>query len=534
MLKIFPLTALCIIWFATHAQVQPTHIKLVMQRNENWWFGVINHGQLMPFSSDTKYTNNLLGNNEGNQVQPLLLSNQGRYIWSEEPFQISIAGGSIDITGQATVDTGTAGVTLQEVQRFVREKYFPASGAMPDSLLITKPQYNTWIELNYHQNQEDVLKYAHAIIDNGFSPGVLMIDDTWQENYGVWDFNPRTFPTPKKMMDELHAMGFKVMVWVCPFVSADSKEYRQLSGQGGLLKDSLNNNESLLVKWWNGFSAELDFTNPVAVQWFQGRLNFLQKTYGVDGFKFDAGDFEYYPPNLTAVKQISANEHSRLFAAIGLQYPLNEYRACWKMGGKPLVQRLRDKGHNWTDLKTLIPDMLLQGLSGYTFICPDMIGGGEIGSFWGEKNNLDQDLIVRSAQCHGLMPMMQFSVAPWRVLDSAHFDAIKKTIAVRNQFIPVIMQLAKASALNGEPIVKCLDYVFPRQDLAAVSDQFLLGDSIIVAPMLDSKKKSRTVRFPKAGKAKWIADDGRTYLGGTTAVVDVPLSRLPFFVIRKK
>jgi len=451
---------------------QTNTIKIIVQNNEMWWCGIINHGQLMPFSSEAKYSNDLLGNNEGNQVQPVLLSNKGRYIWSEEPFKFSITNGAINVTGLGIVDTGSAGTTLKEVQQFVRKKHFPADGKMPDTILIAKPQYNTWIELNYNQNQEDVLKYAHTIIDNGLAPGVLMIDDTWQENYGGWDFYPRKFPSPKKMMDELHGMGFKVMLWVCPFVSADSKEYRELAGKGALLKDSKNNGESLLVKWWNGFSAELDFTNPAAVSWFQGRLDYLQNTYGVDGYKLDAGDFEYYPPNTISMKQITANEHSRLFATIGLKYPLNEYRACWKMGGKPLVQRLRDKGHNWEDMKKLVPDMLLLGLVGYTYICPDMIGGGEIGSFWGNENNLDQDLVVRSAQCHALMPMMQFSVAPWRVLDSVHFDAIKKAIAVRNKFMPVIMALAKAAAVTGEPIVKYPDYVFPNQDLARLNDQF--------------------------------------------------------------
>ncbi|MEO6356570.1 MAG: glycoside hydrolase family 31 protein [Ferruginibacter sp.] len=515
----------------TYAQVNT--IKIDLQNNEMWWCGIINHGQLMPFSAATKYSNDLLGNNEGNQVQPLLLSNKGRYIWSEEPFKFSIAAGAINVTGLGIVDTGKAGTTLKEVQQFVRKKYFPADGKMPDTLLIAKPQYNTWIELNYNQNQEDVLKYAHAIIDNGLAPGVLMIDDTWQENYGVWDFYPRKFPSPKKMIDELHSMGFKVMLWVCPFVSADSKEYRQLAAKGALLRDSKNNGESLLVKWWNGFSAELDFTNPAAVNWFQGRLDFLQNTYGIDGYKLDAGDFEYYPPNCIAMKQITANEHSRLFATIGLKYSLNEYRACWKMGGKPLVQRLRDKGHNWEDMKTLVPDMLLLGLVGYTYICPDMIGGGEIGSFWGNKNNLDQDLIVRSAQCHALMPMMQFSVAPWRVLDSVHFAAIKKAIVVRNKFMPVIMDLAKAAAVTGEPIVKYLDYVFPNQDLARVNDQFLLGDNIMVTPMLEGSKTTRTVRFPKLSKGKWVGDDGKIYKGGTTVEITVPLERLPYFIINK-
>ena len=529
-MKKITLHILFLVCFTAFVAAQSNTVKIVVQNNEMWWCGIINHGQLMPFSSATKYSNNLLGNNEGNQVQPVLLSSKGRYVWSEEPFQFSIADGTISIAGLGTVDTGNAGTTLREVQQYVRKKYFPASGKMPDSLLITKPQYNTWIELNYNQNQADVLKYAHAIIDNGLAPGVLMIDDTWQQNYGVWDFNTKTFPAPKQMMDELHALGFKVMLWVCPFVSADSKEYRELSEKGALLRDRNNKGESLLVKWWNGFSAELDFTSPVAVNWFQDRLDYLQTAYGVDGYKLDAGDFEYYPPNIIAAKQITANEHSRLFATIGLKYPLNEYRACWKMGGQPLVQRLRDKQHSWDEMKKLIPDILLQGLVGYSFTCPDMIGGGEISSFWGEKNNLDQDLVVRSAQCHALMPMMQFSVAPWRVLDSTHFDAVKKAVATRNKMMPVIMDLTRAAAVTGEPIVKYLEYVFPNQGFEKMISQFMLGDRYMVAPMLEKGNK-RMIVFPKG---KWKADDGSLITGPVTKEITVPLGRLPYFELIKK
>jgi hypothetical protein len=147
-------------------------------------------------------------------VQPLLLSNKGRYVWSEEAFQLTFKNGVLQIKGAAKIDTGTSGKTLQEVQVFVRNHYFKASGKLPDTLLVTNPQYNTWIELNYNQNEADVLKYAHAIIDNGLPAGVLMIDDTWQEDYGVWDFHLKRFPHPKQMMDELHQLGFKVMLWV--------------------------------------------------------------------------------------------------------------------------------------------------------------------------------------------------------------------------------------------------------------------------------------------------------------------------------
>lgn len=217
---------------------QDTAVSISIMQNEKWWSGVINEAQLMPYSSGTNYTFKMLGDNDGNQVQPLLLSSKGRYVWSEEPFQIQFKNRVLQITGLAQIDTGTAGSTLKEAQLLVRNKYFPASGKFPDTLLVTRPQYNTWIEPNYNQNEKDVLKYAHAIIKNGLPVGVLMIDDTWQEGYGVWDFHPQRFPNPKKMMDELHQLGFKVMVWVCPFVSADSKEYRELVERGALIKDS--------------------------------------------------------------------------------------------------------------------------------------------------------------------------------------------------------------------------------------------------------------------------------------------------------
>lgn len=97
----------------------------------------------------------------------------------------------------------------------------------------------------------------------------------------------------------------------------------------------------------------------------------------------------------------------------------------WKMGGQPLVQRLRDKDHTFEDLQLLISNMLSTGLMGYYFSCPDMIGGSQFTAFF-NQDRLDQELIARSAQCHALMSMMQFSVAAWRVLDATHYKAVKE------------------------------------------------------------------------------------------------------------
>ncbi len=513
-------------------QETKTTSRIILSSDEKVWAGVINDGYMMPLSSD--YTMDFYANNNSNQSQPLLLSNKGQYVWSEQPYKFEIKGNEIIISDPYhQVVTGRSGNSLAEVQRFVRQKYFPANGKLPDTILISRPQYNTWIELTYNQNQSDILKYAQGIIDNGFPPGVLMIDDTWQEDYGLWKFHPGRFPNPAEMVDKLHKMGFKVMLWICPFVSADQAlTYNSLKeSKGFLLQKSWENDtwqsqtKPLMVEWWNGQSAVLDFSNPAAVNWFNQQLDGLVKDFGVDGFKFDAGDMYFYPANGLSMKSVTPNEQCELFAQFGLRFPLNEYRACWKMGGQPLVQRLQDKAHTWVDLNKLIPNMILESLCGYSFSCPDMIGGGEWTSFL-DESKLDQDLIVRSAQCHALMPMMQFSVAPWRVLDSVHLSAVKAAVKLRTKFTPLIIQLAHQAAETGEPIMKSMEYVFPGQRFETVTDQFMLGDNLLVAPMLEKGKAYRNVKFPSG---KWKAIDGNVLKGGKTCQQNVALDQLLYF-----
>ncbi len=91
-----------------------------------------------------------------------------------------------------------------------------------------------------NQNQHDVIKYATDVLKNGFPAGTFMIDDGWAKHYGNFEFNPTTFPDPKGMMDTLHAKGFKVMLWLTPFVSPDSREFGELSRAKALVlkKDS--------------------------------------------------------------------------------------------------------------------------------------------------------------------------------------------------------------------------------------------------------------------------------------------------------
>ena len=195
-----------------------------------------------------------------------------------------------------------------------------------------------------------------------------------------------------------------------------------------------------MVRWWNGVSAVLDLSHPEGRAWYTAQMQQLMDEYEVDGFKLDAGDAHFYQGLSGHRKGLLANDHSTLHAQVGLAFPMNEYRACWKMGGQALAQRLRDKLHRWEDLGSLIPDMLAQGLMGYPYGCPDMIGGEDVVSFENDEV-LDEELIVRSTQVHALMPMMQFSVAPWRVLSAEHLAICRQMAQLHQRMGAEIMQV---------------------------------------------------------------------------------------------
>ena len=456
-----------------------------------------------------------------NQSAPLLVSTKGRYLWSDEPFSFSFDEHSLTATGKNIISGDTQG-GLRDAYLEASKRFFPASGRTPSLDMLRKPQYNTWIEMPYRPTQTKVLSYAQSMLEAGMPAGVLMIDDKWCPDYGDWTFDAASFPDPQVMLQELHAKGFNVMLWLVPFVSPDSATFRYLEEHGLLLQDK--HGRTAIRRWWNGLSAVLDLSNPETVNWVRDRLDSL-RAIGVDGFKFDGADLYDFHADDQPHNPATANDMCEQWAQIGTVYPFNEFRACWKMGGQPLAQRLQDKPPAWdrTGIGSLIPEMLAQSMIGHAYICPDMIGGGEVNAT--KHDGIDQEFFVRYAQISALSPMMQFSIAPSRVLDDEHLAAVQEALRIRADLMPTIIALAKQAAETGEPIIRPMSY--HCADMDDIVDQFMLGDSIIVAPVLQQHAKSRIVRIPSG---IWETDSGELIHGPDTITVDTPLSRLPRFV----
>ncbi|NEG89789.1 glycoside hydrolase family 31 protein [Bifidobacterium aerophilum] len=497
--------------------------------DERWWGGRVTDGRFMPYGTtdfrcDLATWQHQPGQlpEASNQSAPLLVSTKGRYIWDDAPFEFAIGQNSITIRSDHAVKVRqTPGGTLRDAYLEACHQHFPPSGNTPALEMFAKPQYNTWIEMPYHPTQQGVLEYADSMLAAGMPAGVLMIDDKWSPDYGNWTFDPATFPNPQSMIDRLHARGFNVIVWLVPFVSPDSAVFRELEDMGLMLRDK--HGRTAIRRWWNGLSAVLDLSNPATCAWVRDRLDAL-RALGVDGFKFDGGDLYDFHPDDRSHRPMTSNDMCEQWARIGAGYPFNEFRACWKMGGQPLAQRLQDKPAAWdeTGIGSLIPEMLAQGMIGHAFVCPDMIGGGEVNS--ARHSGVDQEFFVRYAQIAALAPMMQFSVAPSRVLDEAHLAAVRHALEIRERYLPTILGLAEHAARTGEPIIRPMSYHFP--DMETITDQFMLGSDIIVAPCTERGAKYRRVAIP-AGL--WHSDDGQTIEGPTVVETPCPLGRLPRF-----
>lgn len=507
-----------------------------IEEGEFWWGGSTG-AAVCPLARDSAYRENFL-DECSNQTMPLYVSSKGRCIWSENPFAVEIVDGAFVMEG-ADIELVQAGETLRDAYLSAMRAHFPCDRrALPDEFFRTA-QYNTWMEFTYRPTQEGVLAFARGYVAHGYRPGIFIIDEGWHGRYGDWRFDEARFPDPRKMVDELHEMGFTVLLWVVPYVCPDGEKFiRSIRPDIGGKKEAekglylrTRTGEVALLKWWNGYSAALNLANPIDAEFLDEQLQALMRDCGVDGFKFDGGTPHGYT-NANVMDgeldtALTPHELNIAWNRFGSRYPFHEYKDTWKGGGHNTIQRLRDKNHCWRGgVDQLIPCALNCGLIGHPFICPDMVGGGE----WSFKANpncrADEELFVRMAQCSALFPMIQFSWAPWEALSAENARLCAEAAALHADMAAEILALVREAEQTGEPILRSLEYNDPHQGFAPITDEFMLGENLLVAPVLEKGARQRRVAFPKG---RWMDANGREYEGRQTRTLPAPLNTLLWF-----
>ena len=247
----------------------------------------------------------------------------------------------------------------------------------------------------------------------------------------------------------------------------------------------------------------------------------------LDSYKFDAGELSWYgehfqfsDPVVNECPNLIASRYARACSHFGGHA---EVRAAFKTQALPIWIRMLDKTSDWTinnGLKSLITTALTFSLGGYNFILPDMIAGN---GYHGVKPS--EELYIRWVQANVFLPSMQFSIPPW-VYSESTVNLTKKFINLHIEYAETMVALAKRT-FNGEPLIRPMWYAAPEDSRAyTIADQFMLGEDILVAPVVDEGQRERDVFFPTGN---WIDQHGKIFSGPAVTKVAAPLEELPYF-----
>ena len=164
--------------------------RLKIKENEYFWGGAVSDGADMPINKNSLYSRDFR-NDAHNQFMPLFLSSLGRYVWSEGTFKVWIEDGELCFEGDSDFVLYEGGTSLRDAYLHAMENHFPFDQTRVQSKTLPRDffksaQFNSWIEFAYDPTQKGILEYAHAIIDNGFEPGmgdVLSLIEKAEEAY---------------------------------------------------------------------------------------------------------------------------------------------------------------------------------------------------------------------------------------------------------------------------------------------------------------------------------------------------------------
>jgi myogenesis-regulating glycosidase len=401
-------------------------------------------------------------------------------------------------------------------------------GAVPESSWFLEAVFCTWTQFPRCIDQERILEMARAIRERDYPCSTITIDDRWESCYGELSFSP-DFPDPAGMVKELHELGFKVVLWVTPFVNREAATFEELAA-GGLLVPSKAGGGAML-KWWGGEAGLVDLTNPEGRAWYRDQLLRLKRDFGVDGFKIDGGDAKYQPQAQGAAWHDfrgACGYVDELLAVFEEVAPgACETRTAWLSQRRNVLPRQGGKDSHWgsdNGLKALLRLALNMSLMGYDLVMPDMIPG-RVQTMTSDMPLPSDELVIRWTEVSAFMPAMQFSYYPWNY--GAATAVAVKGFALAHAAIGEY--LLAAAADREAPLLRPLWYDHPeRGEFYTLDDQFMLGPDLCIAAVLDSNVAERDLLLPPG---QWRdAWSGASHAGGRLEKFPAPCPGIPVFV----
>jgi alpha-glucosidase (family GH31 glycosyl hydrolase) len=471
-------------------------------------------------------------------IDPFWFTQSATGIWFDTRNLMSVSLGkyAAGVAGMEVTESRTFAATffVESTPRAVYDDYIGVTGLPAKSdaepYQYETPLWNSWAQFYTRVDQPGFLDYVRRLHAAGVPGHTMSLDDGWASHYGDFTFNSK-FPDPRAMADEVHRLGYRFGLWVTLWVNLDADNYKVAKEKGYLLKSKTDPSQPCTVTWWNGKAGIVDLGNPDAKAWYEGQLRSLQKAYGVDGFKFDT---RFFDEQCATAPGHVVDDYIKLGAQLTDQFDQQGVgvRIHWTGSQQHgFVTREIDKGTGWGSLQAAVKQDLAISTIGYPFVETDMVGGSL------SQAPPTKDVLIRWAQAAAAMPLIYASTSPVRVYDFVNkkwvdYDAetaklYTRALKIHQRLSPYILKQVKRTLKTGAPIMQPLFFEYPSDQAAyTITDEWLLGDSLLAAPLL-SPGTSRDIHLPPGtwydvARGKVVRGDLRAY--------PADLGTLPLFV----
>ena len=352
----------------------------------------------------------------------------------------------------------------------------------------------------------------------------------------VFTWNAEKFPDPARFVKAFAGRGVRLVANIKPALLTDHPKFAEASAKDLLIAEA--DGAPALVQFWDGLAAYLDFTNPDTVLWWKAEIKKSLLDFGVAAAWNDNNEFEIWSDR--ALSTLGPARETRALQPLLMMRasrqaqiehtPIRRPFVVSRSGSAGMHRYAQtwsgDNATSWETLRYNLKMGLGLALSGVSN------SGHDVGGFAGPPP--DPELFARWVEAGVFMP--RFSIhswnddgsvnAPW--MHESVADKVAALIRLRARFEPYLSYLSWCYARDFEPIWRPTFYDLPDDPATwGESDDFMLGPSLLVAPVVTPGATKRAVHAP-AG-ADWIDPwTGTRFAGGRMAMLDAPLGRPPF------
>ena len=377
----------------------------------------------------------------------------------------------------------------------------------------------------------------------------IYLDIDYMDGFRCFTWDKEKFPEPKAMISELKKNGFKTVVIIDPGIKIDENY--------AVYNEAIENNyfcrradgPFMKGKVWPGDCYFPDFTNPKVRKWWSGLFQELIEEIGVRGVWNDMNEpalFEIngktFPDDVRHDFDGNPCSHRKAHNVYGMQMARATFKGVKKYnsGQRPLVitrsaysgaQRYAsawtgDNIASWEHLWIATMQCQRMSTSGFSFV------GSDIGGF---IDHPTPELFVRWMQLAVFHPFFRTHSSgdhgeqePWSFGEDA-LKIIRTYIELRYTLLPYIYTAFHQYVNEFTPMLKPIS-MFDQsdQDTLYRVDEFLMGDHILVCPVLEPNAKSRYVYLPKG---KWYNYwTNKVFEGGKEILAEAPLEQIPLYI----